>query len=175
MISPNLSDKIEYTNGEIFCYINYPTSVQDVQTKLIVRMLYEGLPMIFALVITIVSYVMTVRKIKQLPEGVVEMLDLNVYKFFWYPGILLVTFIPSIADNFTAIYLGYQLPTAIKIMHVACTHSIGFLNSLVYGLQTRSIRSFSLDNEDHRHSKLIEGNSPDSVMKELQRARTIPY
>jgi len=168
LILPAFSKDISYTNGDLFCYITYTAGV-DKKTKLLVRTIYEAFPIMSAVIITLGSYFITVRKIRQLPEEIIAAMDLNINKLFWYPAVLLITFVPSVADNFGAIFLDAKIPVAFKLLHLLMTHAIGFTNGIVYGIQ-RKLYQHEVPTD--KHVQLIEGfeDSNTSLMDELERA-----
>ncbi len=163
-------DDISYTNGELLCNVTYTAGVSK-KIKLLVRLGYEAFPICSALFITLGSYLLAIKKIRQLPEEVLETMDISMYKLFWYPAVLLITFAPSFADNFGAIYFEKSLPVELKLLHLLITHSIGFTNVIVYGVQRRINRKIKLKNK----GRLLGSFQRDSryygsVRTELQKA-----
>jgi len=136
-ILPAVVNPIAYTNGDIYCYITYASDVTSISTKLIVRMIYEGIPILAGVLITLIGYILTIRKIKKLPPEILEELDISIYKLFWYPALLFVTFVPSILDNYAAIYTGSAVSLSVKALHLSITHLIGFTNAILYGIQRK--------------------------------------
>jgi len=136
IILPAFVKEVSFVNGDILCNVTYTSGVSR-NTKLIVRLGYEAFPIVSSLLITLGSYLLTIRKIRELPEEVLSSMDLQTHKLFWYPAVLLITFVPSALDNFGAIYFGSDVRVEIKLLHLFFTHSIGFTNAIVYGIQRR--------------------------------------
>ncbi len=169
-IRPAFSDNISYTNGEAFCYITFTAGVPK-RTKLMVRVIYEAFPILSAVAITLGSYFATIKKIKELPEEVLETMDVSIYKLFWYPAVLLITFVPSFADNFGAIYFETTLPVGFKLLHLLMTHAIGFTNAVVYGIQRKlHHREAPLEKNVQMLAPFDDTSHNSSIVDELERA-----
>ncbi len=98
-------------------------------------MIYQGIPVFLGLIVTIIGYGAAIVKVKRLPPDIAQQLGINVYRLLWYPAVLFITFLPGMIDNFLQIFYGFDRPVAIEAIHLCLTHSIGFTNALVYGLQ----------------------------------------
>jgi len=49
-------------------------------TKLFVLMIYQGIPTILGLFITLVGYILAIKNAKKLPEELLEYMDIKLYK-----------------------------------------------------------------------------------------------
>jgi len=125
--------------------------------------------------VTCIGYVLTVRKIKSIPEEILDNMHVAIYKLYWYPALLFMTFLPSTIDNFISAYWGKHNIFEIKAFHLLMTHSIGFTNAIVYGIQRRlyETRKSNFENcsEDLKVPFAEETNSFDE--KELWQASAL--
>jgi len=130
-------ESISYKNGRLMCWISVTHKDASVAFKLLVVAIYGGLPVFLGIVISIIGYSFAIKRVKQLPEEVLEALEINVFKLLWYPAILFLTFAPSVANALIQNYRGTQTGPTVEAIYLTLTHSIGFINALVYGLQRK--------------------------------------
>lgn len=149
---PLFIKKIVYANGNLMCLITFQAENTTLTERVIILLVYQGIPVLFGLVITIIGYGAAIVKVKRLPKDIAQQLGINVYRLLWYPAVLFITFLPGMIDNFMQIYYGFDRPVAIEAIHLSLTHSIGFTNALVYGLQ----RNFANRN---KQSQVVLGDS----------------
>ena len=135
---PFVFKEVAYTNGALFCFITYSNQVKTVAGKFIVRIIYEAGTVILGVFISLFGYIGTVQSLKNLSPGLLEQMKINYYKLFWYPGVMIFIFFPSLIDNLVLAYTGEKSSFIIKAMHLFVTHSIGLINALIYGFQKRS-------------------------------------
>ena len=98
--------------------------------------IFEGLFFGGGFLATLFSYVMTIRKVQRIGILFAENEDLNTNRLLIYPASLFITVLPYFINSFEKLFEG-----GITTFSVGCitilTHSIGFLNALIYGCQRR--------------------------------------
>ena len=120
----------------MYCEIGSPpSSTKTVQ--LVILIVTEGIPILAAIFITFFAYILTIKRLKILPRGLLRKLGVHTGKLFWYPAVLILTFAPCIAYSFTLKSLGSDGSLIVKAIHLMLTHAIGFTNAVVYGIQTK--------------------------------------
>ena len=120
----------------MFCWVAYPKNAEmTTKTKIFVVLLLEGFPAMLGITITFIGYVLAIKETRNLRKSFLIEIDVNVYKLLWYPLVMFLTFVPGVIDNLVKISLNSQVSYAFETTHLILTHSIGFSNALVYGLQ----------------------------------------
>lgn len=137
---------VAYTNGDLFCYITYAQDA-TLPVKIGVRLVYEVMLVFSGLSITMYGYFKTVRYVRKLSYEAMAHMDVNMSKLFWYPFVIFFTFMPSVINNLVHIYYKESF-LIVEIIHLSLTHSIGFTNAVVYGLQRRLYVYNSEEEED---------------------------
>ena len=167
---PLIVPQISYQKGPLFCFVSYSPNETNLAVKLAIRTFYEGIPTLLAVIISLVGYISAIRRFKSLPSDIIELLDVNVYKLLWYPVVLILAFVPSMVDNFIQTVDGVDRAFFAKIIHIGCTHSIGFLNALIYGIQMRGVH---IRNRSATHdvSLMSEDSEEKSVQISLVQAK----
>jgi len=97
--------KIIYENGNLLCLITFSPVNTTITEKVVILMIYQGIPVFFGLLITIIGYGAAIIKVKRLPPDIAQQLGINVYRLLWYPAVLFITFLPGMIDNFLQIFL----------------------------------------------------------------------
>ena len=136
--------ELAYQNGSLFCWIAFSAETTTPVAKFLTLMIYNGIPVLTAVAITLLGYLFAIKKIRELPDGLLQQADVNVYKLLWYPLVLLIVTVPCIADNFVQVLVDDDKPVMSALTHIILTHSAGFANALVYGLQLRLSKRQSL-------------------------------
>ncbi len=103
-------------------------------------MFYKGFFIFLGLIITIFSYILVIKKTKELPADVLSAVKFNYYYVLWYPAVFFLTFAPNLLDNILRIYSPGR-SIWLQAAHLVLTHSVGFSNALVYGLQRKIIKT----------------------------------
>ena len=137
---------VAYTNGDLFCYITYVPTV-SLAAKFGVRLVYEVMLVFTGLSITMYGYFRTVRYVRKYSEQAMTHMDVNIHKLYWYPLVIFITFTPSVVNNLVQI-LYKESFLILEIIHLSLTHSIGFTNAVLYGLQRRLYVYNSADDDD---------------------------
>ena len=121
----------------------------DFMPRLLVDMMASSLPMILCVVMTSIIYFRAVVNVKKLPEPHFQKINSGIHKLLWYPAVLFLVFLPSLVDHFVLVIDPTDAPSLIFLVpHVAITHSIGFINALIYGIQKKT--------SEHKRSETIE-------------------
>jgi len=124
----------------------------------IVRAIYEAIPILAGLIITLIGYIKAIKRIRELPQHIVEQTEIGVYKLLWFPLVLFVTFLPSVVNNFIGIFIK-DIPPWVCGLHLGLTHSIGFTNAIVYGFQRKLYKT---KYETYISSSLVYDSEPGS-------------
>ncbi len=101
-----------------------------------VLILHEGIPLLAGFIITLRAYRYAMKQIQELPVRILQEMSVPVRGLLWYPALLLIIFIPSLIDKIWALYNPFR-PVWIQTLYLCLTHSIGFINALVYGVQRK--------------------------------------
>jgi len=144
-----------------------------------ILMVYEGIPLIVGLIICFFGYLKAIRNIKSFAQIYLAEVGIQVYKLLWYPVVLFIIFIPSLIDNIL-VFLSLPIPFWIQATHLVLTHSIGFANALVYGLQrqksppkTKECQISMIEARSRSSSQDSQGRNSrlNSITEDLIRAR----
>jgi len=158
----DLEDVIVVAYGPFFCWFSYSVEATDLW-KLAVTMIYQGIPTILGVFITIISYNLVIKQIKEVPKEILEVMNVDVYRLYWYPAVFIITFVPSLIDKIVRIYIEDR-PVIFEAAHLLLTHSIGFNNALVYGIQRKL---HTMHNNVYIHSKVtsfVDMNNRESIL-----------
>ena len=136
----------------------------DFVPRFLVEIIAVLLPIVLCIVITAITYFRTVVNVKKLAKVHFQKINSGIHKLLWYPTVLLIVFIPILIDSIAIIIdpTGKR-PLAFLIPHLAVTHSIGFINAIIYGLQKRA--------SDYKRSETIE--SLDGGSKKIDMTRLL--
>lgn len=116
--------------GPLNCSIS-PNFSSSKFMQFLFYMLFRGIPILLGLIITFESYRRAIREAKKLPPVLIEQMDWSIYNLLWYPCSLMITFAPSLLDQFVSIYAPNR-PIWVTALRVGITHSLGFINALLY-------------------------------------------
>jgi len=153
-------DIIVISQGPFYCWLTYSTTSATPPPKsrsLILTMTFQGLPVVVGLVITLVAYALAIKKLKEIPIEFLEAYNINVYRVLWYPFILFLTFVPTVADTALRVYYP-ERPVWLNALHLLLTHSIGFNNALLYGIQTKLYKT-NYEEYDNKKGDLEDSSS----------------
>jgi len=154
-----LTDELTWTR-ESYCHLIINKDITSEAIKKFVSLVYFGLPIIVELVVIIVTYFLLDREIRSsLKESTLEMDDsgVSLKKLLWYPAIQFITFATRFLDSLTKAYFGEDSTFyfVVKIIHILSTHSIGFTNAVLYGIQMKQYyRKMYIESSNHRLSVL---------------------
>ena len=163
--SPYYTDKAIYASESLMCDI---TSIPglDFIPRLLVEMAVALLSTIPCIVITAVTYLRTVISVKKLARVHFHRINSGIHKLLWYPAVLFLVLLPSLVDHFVHVIDPTHVPSlTFLVPHVAITHSIGFINAIIYGLQKRT--------PEYKRSKTIESLDGGSKRVDLTKLPTI--
>ncbi len=147
-----MDDDIRVSEGPLFCWYT-STETASKASKYLILMIFQGLPILIGLFITLLGYGLAIRTIKKLPEVLVKASGFNVYQVLWYPAILFISFVPAFINSLFTQDDDIETPTVwIVALNLGVTHMIGFTNALLYGLQRNSFHKEREEEEE----RLIE-------------------
>ena len=120
------------------CNITFRPGLNFIQ-RFLVEMIETLLSIILCVVITAISYFRAVVNVKKLTKVHFRKINSGIHKLLWYPAVLFLIFLPSFVDHFIHVIDPTHVPSLLFLVpHVAVTHSIGFINAIIYGLQKRT-------------------------------------
>jgi len=138
-------------------------------------MIFEGIPLSVGLIITLFGYCKAISNTRKAIGSFLETVGVDVYKLLWYPAVLFIVFIPSLIDNAYQIFTKNPI-LGVEVAHILLTHSIGFLNAIVYGIQGNDLTN---DNNETAVVPLVQRRSRGeselsrSLTDDLRRASAI--
>jgi len=130
------------------------------EDKLLISMVFHGLPVIVGLIISLIAYSLAIKKLQEISQEFLDESKITIYRVLWYPGVLFLTFVPNVTMIIYVIYS--EPPIWMTALHLYLPHSIGFSNALLYGIQTKLYRTNYEDKEntsteiDDDQSRLLE-------------------
>jgi len=124
---------VAFLRGDHFCWIS---SKENNFVALLVLMLHEGVPLLVGFLITLSAYRYAIKQMRELPIHILCEMSVSLRGLLWYPALLLIIFIPSLVDKVWALFNPFR-PVWIQTVYLCLTHSIGFINALVYGMQRK--------------------------------------
>ena len=99
-------------------------------------MIAISLSIILGVIITVITYFRTVVSVKKIAEVHFHKINTGIHKLLWYPAVLFIVFLPTLVDHIAhTIDPTDKRSLVFLIPHAAITHSIGFTNAIIYGLQ----------------------------------------
>jgi hypothetical protein len=169
--------KLVYVKKTLFCWVGSAEPNPDVKTNFLILMIFEGIPLTVGLIITLFGYCKAISNTKQVLGSFLETVGVDVYKLLWYPAVLFIVFIPSLIDNAYQVFTKNPI-LGVEIAHILLTHSIGFLNAIVYGIQGKDLAN---DNNETAAAPLVPSRSrreselSRSLTDDLRRASAIDF
>jgi len=145
------------SQGPLYCWFSYSTHKQiSTLDKLIISMIFQGLPVIIGLFVTLVAYTRTIKQFRRISQALLGDSRIAMYRVLWYPAVLFLTFVPNVAVVIAAIYIP-NLPLWVNALHLVLPHSIGFTNALLYGIQTKLYKTNYQESDDERSFDIESG------------------
>ena len=163
---------LSYANYDTICFTRFNPNANLV-IRLILFFAYVGIPVFTALTISITGYLLVIRRVSRLPQSFIEGTGVSIYKLFWYPAVIFITYMPNIVmDIMKKIFVGVGDIFALKIITLVITHSFGFTNALVYGIQRKLYygRNKDFDELENAEPILSRSGSCKSDTRELLKA-----
>ena len=164
--------------GPINCSI-VPDPTNSFSEKLSFYMISRGIPIMTCAIITIRGYIRAIKEISLLPKDFAKEIGLNAGKLWWYPSVLIFAFLPSLIDQVISIYSPNR-PTWITALRIGITHSIGFINAVLYGIfgklySTKQHVYDSLQEEYSIRTISCLSDSASSITEELMKNRDVSF
>jgi len=145
VFSPLLFPKyLTYNNGSLYCELSSPKDAHF-DLEMIVLVITEGGPIVIAIIVTLASYYITIKRLKRLPKDILKSMNVRTSRLFTYPIVLFLTFVPCIAYSFTIKIVNSEGILALQCVHLMMTHSIGLTNAIIYGVHKKIDTSSSSD------------------------------
>lgn len=166
---------MRYVKKTLFCWVGSAESDPDAKTSFVILMIFEGIPLSVGLIITLFGYCKAISNTRKAIGSFLETVGVDVYKLLWYPAVLFIVFIPSLIDNAYQIFTKNPI-LGVEVAHILLTHSIGFLNAIVYGIQGNDLTN---DNNETAVVPLVQRRSRGeselsrSLTDDLRRASAI--
>ena len=108
-------------------------------SKFVSFLLIDALFPIAGTMITLLCYKITIIRIKRIQMSLSWQRDLNVGKLLVYPATIFIIFLPSMVYYFLKFCLGIET-VFWDAATLLITHSLGFINALTYGYQSKVYR-----------------------------------
>ena len=102
---------------------------------------------------------------KEISQLLMDRSKIDTYRLLWYPAVLFITFVPNILIDVSLTFYGTKIK-ALEVLSVVITHSLGFSNALVYGIQRKEHQK----SQNLREYVFSKSGSFNSMNAELIRA-----
>ena len=156
-----------YMRRGLFCWIVYYDEKND-NLNMVALVIYQGIPLIFGSIISTVGYYKALKKIQQLQEEILGWSSVDIYKLLWYPVVLFIIFVPCFVDNIIQAYVSNtNLLIPLEAVHIVLTHSIGFVDALVYGVQRRAYNTSLKEEHSLQQGQFNRHDLSDSIIGDL--------
>jgi len=158
---------IAFKNSDFYCEISYSENAESNLSKVVVELVLEVIPVFGGILVNLVAYILTMKRLNRLHASFLGSMNVSLRKLLWYPAVMMIVFVPSVLDNLF-LACGEKPPFALTALHLFMTHSIGFSNAIVYGIQRnlhQSIKGF--ETEDEEYYRELTSESTCSARNEL--------
>ena len=135
----------------VICYINVIDG-DDKYIQFANFAVFQGIFICGGFLITLFSYILTITRIRKIKIKILENEDLKTNRLLLYPAVLFFALLPPTITQILRIVKDWDGLSAAFIMTI--THSLGFLNALIYGC-LRKVHKGPRENAE----KLIEFRS----------------
>ena len=132
--------------------------------KIVIELILEAIPVLSGIIINLIAYVATIKRLNRLHGSFLGHLGVSLRKLLWYPAVMMFVFVPSVLENLAVAYNGQNQTFLLTAIHLFMTHSIGFSNAIVYGIQRNLHKSFNaLGTEEEDEEVYTELPSSESI------------
>ena len=105
-------------------------------SDLICFLLIDALFPLAGTIITLLCYKTTINRIKRIQTFLSWQKDLNIGKLLFYPLTIFIIFLPSLISYFLKMFFHIEI-VFWSAATFLITHSLGFINALTYGCQSK--------------------------------------
>jgi len=160
---------IDWKNSNFYCEISHSDNT-SLREKIAIELILEVIPVFSGILINLVAYIATIKRLNRLHRSFIGHFDVSLRKLLWYPAVMLIVFLPSALDNLLVIFTGQSQNFVLTALHLFMTHSIGFSNAIVYGIQRNLHKSFNTlgtEEDEEEYTELPSSESICSARNEL--------
>jgi len=158
---------IAFKNSDFYCEISYSEDAESSRSKVVIELVLEVIPVLGGIIVNLVAYIATIKRLNRLHASFLGVLNVSLRKLLWYPAVMMIVFVPSALDNLF-LACGEKPPFALTALHLFMTHSIGFSNAIVYGIQRNLHQSMNgFETEDEESYRELTSESTCSARNEL--------
>lgn len=136
---PLYSDKITVRKWRGFtCLQEYNDPSETLTTGEVLYLIFLcGVPALIGPVLTIVYYILIQQRAKRASSMLGAVIKIN-NTLFWLPAGMFIVLIPYFTMTLMKYWLDMHTPDWLHFTSFLTTRSIGFINSLTYGLQRKA-------------------------------------
>lgn len=98
--------------------------------------IFEAIPIILTILTILFCYVSGYRRLRYAGPIMHNLLDHNSVRLFWFPTAYAIIALPAAVDDLFRFVLYKDYPLLLTL-HISVTHSLGFVNALVYYLVSK--------------------------------------
>jgi len=139
-----MKDYVIVTDNGMWCLITYNPDNTDLE-KILVRIVYGGIPDFTYTVISVYCYIKIVRYLRE-RLGVESVQN---FQLLGYTLVMCLIVFPAMFDNFFRIFYTKCELSWLIVLRVILTHSAGTLNAIVYGRQQQIWRNQQQQQDDY--------------------------
>jgi hypothetical protein len=146
------SSMIRYENtNEDFCYVTPDDHYSDT-AKFFLMILFQGLPVIFSIFVTMWCYIKEIIMLQDVMEQIGQNLNVNPKKLLWYPICQLIVYTPHTILNVLDVY-NQNDQNLIIFFFFMLEKLPGFMNTAVYLIMNKpfSRQSHEEEREDYEN------------------------
>ena len=118
----------------ILCGIS--SANNDFGTKILTFIIHKALIFFIGVIVTLTCYILTIKRIQQIQKIFLAKNNLKTGRFLLYPALLFAIFLPYVVHSFLRLAFNFR-STLFEAVLILGTHSLGFMNALVYGFERK--------------------------------------
>jgi len=111
--------------------------------------IFEAVPIILTIITILFCYVGGYRRLRYAGPIVNNLLDHNSVRLFWFPTAYAIVALPAAVDDLFRYVLQKDYSMLIAL-HIGITHSLGFVNALVYYFVSKKHRLDDIEEIDEK-------------------------
>ena len=97
----------------------------------------KALLVVTCTIISLTCYIVTIRRFNKIKTVFINQENFKLQRLLLYPAVLFGSFLPVLIYEFLRLCIGFEKLTIFKAAIMIVTHSIGWVNALVYGLHRK--------------------------------------
>lgn len=112
------------------CWVT--SSSLDRTENMIIFSSFYVIPVVGLGILVVFCYTRIYFTLKKIPQRLLSANNMKAFKFLWYPAGFIIAFLPAEIDTISFLITD-QSNLTLLYFHLIFCHSLGFINSLVYG------------------------------------------